>query len=665
MALGVGSTIDVNSLVTQLMQVEQQPLTALAKKEATYQAQLSAYGSLKGSLSTFQSALSALSNPTQFSAVSANFADTTLASASASTSAMAGNYSVNVTSLAQNQKLQSSAPFASMSTVLGSGSLSISFGTYDNATPPIFTLNSDKPTKTIDIAAGQSTLSGVRDAINSANVGVSANIINDGTTNHLVITSKDSGIANALRISVSDSSGVPITGNTGLSALAYDPSSTVPITNMAIGMAAKNAEMTIDGIPISKSSNTITDAIQGVTVNLLKTGTSTLTVARNLTTAQTAVQSFVTAYNGVNKTIHDLSTYNLASKKAAPLTGDSTLLLLQSKLSGILNKPLSTAGGGLSVLSDIGISLQTDGTLALNTAKLNTVLNDATKDISTLFAAVGKPSDSLVKFVRSSTDTKDGIYPVNITQLATQGKASGLAITPPTIYSGIDDGLELTIDGKSAVVTLNSGSYTTASALAAEIQSKINGATAFSSAGISVTVSEVDGVLSINSNRYGSGSKITSITGTALDKTFGTEVDYTLGTGLNVSGTIGSVAATGNGNTLTGAKGSNASGLAINVTDGSTGARGQVSFARGYAFELNTLVGRVLENKSLVDGRVQGINASIKGIGTQRDAFNLRLTAIEHRYRTQFTALDSMLSGMSQTSNFLTQQLANLPGAAK
>jgi len=665
LALGVGSTIDVNSLVTQLMQVEQQPLTALAKKEATYQAQLSAYGSLKGSLSTFQSALSALTNQTQFSAVSANFADTTLASASASTSAMAGNYSVNVTSLAQNQKLQSSVPFASMSTVLGSGSLSISFGTYDNATPPIFTLNSDKPTKTIDIAAGQSTLSGVRDAINSANAGVSANIINDGTTNHLVITSKDSGIANALRISVSDSSGVPITGNTGLSALAYDPSATVPITNMAIGMAARNAEMTIDGIPISKSSNTVTDAIQGVTVNLLKTGTSTLTVARNLTTAQTAVQSFVTAYNGVNKTIHDLSTYNLANKKAAPLTGDSTLLLLQSKLSGILNKPLSTAGGGLSVLSDIGISLQTDGTLALNTAKLNTVLNDATKDISTLFAAVGKPSDSLVKFVRSSTDTKDGIYPVSITQLATQGKASGLAITPPTIYTGIDDGLELTIDGKSAVVTLNSGSYTTASALAAEIQSKINGATAFSSAGISVTVSEVDGVLSINSNRYGSGSKITSITGTALDKTFGTEVDYTLGTGLNVSGTIGSVAATGNGNTLTGATGSRASGLAIKVADGSTGTRGQVSFARGYAFELNTLVGRVLENRSLVDGRVQGINASIKDIGTQRDAFNLRLTAIEHRYRTQFTALDSMLSGMSQTSNFLTQQLANLPGAAK
>lgn len=621
MALGVGSTIDVNSLVTQLMQVEQQPLTAMAKKEASYQSQLSAYGSLKGSLSTFQSALSALSDPTQFSAISATPADTTLASASASTSALAGNYSFNVTSLAQSQKLQSSAPFASMSTVLGSGSLSLAFGSYSNDTPPSFTLNSDKPTKTINIADGQNTLSGVRDAINAANVGVSANIINDGITgNRLVITSNDSGVANALRISVSDSSGAPITSNTGLSALAYDPSTAV--TNMRVGIAAKNAEMTIDGVLISKSSNTITDAIQGVTVNLLKTGTNTLTVARNLTSTQTAVQSFVTAYNNVNKTI-----------------------------------------SGLSVLSEIGISLQANGTLALNTAKLNSVLNDPTKDISTLFAAVGKPSDSLVKYMSSSSETKNGIYPLNITQLTTQGKFVGSAPTPPLAISGANDGLQLMIDGVSASVTLAPNTYT-ASTLAAEIQSKINGTNAFSSAGISVTVSAVGGVLSMSSNRYGSGSKVTSISGTALPTTFGT-IDYALSMGLDVAGTIGGLPATGSGKILTGAAGSSAAGLAITVDGGSTGSRGQVSFARGFAFELNTLVGKVLENKSLVDSRVQGINALIKDIGTRRDSFNLRLTSIEQRYRTQFTALDSMLSGMSQTSNYLTQQLTNLPGAAK
>ena len=648
------------------MQVEQQPLTALAKKEAGYQAQLSAYGSLKGSLSTFQSALATLSDPAQFSAVSATLSDTTLGTATASTGAMAGNYSVNVTSLAQSQKLQSSSSFASMDTVLGTGTLSISFGTYSTS-PDSFTLNPDKPTKSITIAPGQDSLSGVRNAINAANVGISASIINDGIHgNKLVITSKDSGSANALKITVSDSLGAPITDNSGLSQIAYDPASATPISNMTqiIGMEAKNAEMTIDGIPISKSSNTVTDAIQGVTVNLLKTGSSALTVARNLTSAQTAVQSFVAAYNNVNKTISDLSTYDLANKKAAPLTGDSTLLLLKSKLSGILNKPLSTAGGGLSVLSDIGISLQKDGTLSLNTVKLNTVLNDPNKDVSTLFAAVSKPSDGLITFNKSTHNTKNGSYPITISQVSTQGRVTGSALALPfDIQSGTNDELQLIINGKAAAITLSPDSYTE-STLASEIQSKINGSNTFSSAGITVSVSASGGILSIISNRYGSESRVVSITGSALPNTFGT-IDYTLGTGMDVAGTIGGAAATGNGKTLTASQGSGATGLSITVSGGSTGPRGQVNFARGYAFELNDLVGKILENKSLVDGRVQGINASIKDIGTRRDAFNLRLTAIEQRYRTQFTALDSMLSGMSQTSNFLTQQLANLPGAAK
>jgi flagellar hook-associated protein 2 len=667
LALGVGSSLDVNSLVTQLMQAEQQPLTVLDTKEAKYQAQLSAYGSLKGALSTFQTTVATLANKAKFSAVTASLADTTVASASASSTATAGNYSVKVTALAQSQKLQSDSAFTTTSDLLGSGTLTISFGTY-NPGFTSFTLNPDKASKTITIGAGQSSLSGVRDAINAANIGVSANIINDGTTgNHLVITSNDTGAANALRITVTNYSVGSNADNFGLSQLAFDPAAVIPVQHMTqpAASAAQNATLTIDGIAISKASNTVTDAIQGVTLNLLNVNATatTLTVARDTTAAQTAVQSFVTAYNKVNKIITDLSNYDLVNKKAAILTGDPAMTSLKSQLRAVFNTALSTAGGGLTALPDIGVTFQRDGTLALDSTKLNTVLSNPTKDVSTLFAAIGKPSDSLVTFGTSTTATKNGIYALNVSQLATQGKAVGTAPTFPLVITlSTNDTLSLTIDGKAASVTLAAGSYATAAALAAEIQSKVNGASALSSAGISVAVTEAAGVLTITSNRYGSGSTVTTIAGTAAGATFGT-INYTNGTGLDAAGTIGGVAATGNGQTLTGA--GNASGLALVVAGGATGARGSMNFARGYAYELNNLTGKMLDTKNLVDNRVTGINASIKDIGTRRDELNLRLAAIEKRYRAQFVALDGMLSGMNQTSNFLTQQLANLPGAGK
>ena len=395
MALGVGSSLDVNSLVTQLMAAEQQPIKALATKEAKYQSQLTAYGSLKGALSAFQSSASELSNPGKFSAVSASIADTTLATVVASPTALSGSYSLNVTQLAQSQKLQSSNTFAATSTTLGSGTLTISFGT---SSPSSFTINSDKATKTITIGSGQNTLSGVRDAINAANAGISANIINDGSGNRLVITSTDSGAANALKITVADSSDGSNTDNAGLSQLAYDGTS--PSTSQMTqptGMGPKDAVFTIDGIAINKPSNTITDAISGMTVNLLKIGTSTLTVTHDTTAVQSAVQTFVNAYNTLNNTITSLSKYDPISKKAAVLTGDSTLNSLKSQLKNVFNTPLSTAGGGLTALSDIGITFQKNGTLTLDTNTLNTSLRDPTKDVSTLFAAVGKPGDSLIR----------------------------------------------------------------------------------------------------------------------------------------------------------------------------------------------------------------------------------------------------------------------------
>ena len=653
---GLGSGLDVNGIVTQLMAVERRPLAVLDTKEAKYQTQLTAYGSLKGALSSFQSAVAALANPAKFSAATASLADTTVATATASSAAVAGNYTIEVKTLAQAQKLKS-AGFAATSTALGSGTLTFQFGKYE--LDGSITLNPDKAARTVTIDSSQSSLAGVRDAINAANIGVSASIVNDGasTGNRLVIASKDSGLANALKITVADAD-LTNTDMAGLSQLAYD-ASTGGTVNLTQTVAAQDASVVIDGIAIAKPSNTLTDAIQGVTLNLTKANTpatTTLTVARDTAGIQAAAQSFVKAYNDLNKTITDLSKYDAANKRSSTLTGDATVRSLQSQLRGVFNTALATAGGGLSTLSDIGIGFQKDGTLKLDSVKLNAVLADPSRDVSTLFAAVGKPTDSLASFVGSTADTKNGAYLLNVSQLATQGKSTGQGAAVLTITGG-NNAITLTVEGVAAGVTLAAGTYTP-TALAAELQSKINGVIALSSAGIGVTVTQSAGVLSVTSNRYGAASTVAITGGTGKLDLFGTPVETA---GVDVAGTIGGFTATGSGQTLTGS--SDTSGLALKVTGGATGVRGTVSFARGYAYELDTLAGNMLKSNSLVDGRTNGINASIKSIGTQRAALALRMDMIEKRYRAQFSALDGMMASMSATSSYLQQQLANLPKA--
>jgi len=648
---GIGSGLDVNGLVSQLMKVESQPLTDLDAKEAKQQTRLTAFGTLKGALSSFQGSLTALSDPAKFNAVSANFSDNTLANASATSSAVTGSHSVEIQTLAQSQKLKS-ASFTTTSSSVGSGTLTIQFGTYSGGT---FTLNPDKAAQSITIPSGNSSLSGIRDAINQANAGVSASIVNDGTGNRLVIASQDTGLSNALKITAIDADGNN-TDNAGLSQLVYD-ASTGGTTNLSQTVAASNATLVIDGISISKASNNITDAIEGVTLNLLKANpgtTTTLNISRDTSAAQGVISSFIKSFNDLNKTIVNLTKYDASTKQASILTGDSTARSIQTRIRSAISDPLTTAGGGLSLLSEVGISFQSDGTLQFDSSKLSSALSDPTKDISTLFSSVGKTSDSLVSFTSAKSDTVNGKYSLNISRIATQGSAVGDTAAALTISTGVNNSLNLSIDGVSANITLAAGTYT-ATSLAAEIQSKINGASALSSAGIKVTVSESSGKLAVVSNRYGSASTVSITGGNGKSDLFGTPAETA---GVDVAGTINGITATGSGQTLTGA--ADSSGLVIKVTGGSTGSRGEIDFAHGFAAKLNKLVGEML-NGRLIDSRIDGINSTIKDIGSQRDALNQRLADTEKRIRAQFTALDTTIASMTQTSNFLQQQLSRLP----
>lgn len=664
---GIGSNLDVNSIVSQLMSVEQQPLTTLARKEASFQAKLSGFGTLKGALSQFQTAVSGLSDISKFQAVRATPADATIATASATAAATPGIYALEVTKLAQAQKL-AAAGQASDSAAIGAGTsttLSFDFGTISGGTfdaptgkytGASFTTNGSG-IKTVTINATNNSLSGIRDAINSAKIGVSAAIVNDGGASpyRLVLTEAASGKTNSLKISV--------TGDAALSTLlSHDPGAVPASQALSETVTAQNAEFKVDGIAVSKTTNTVSDVISGVTLNLAKTNsgsTTNITVARDTASVLTSVNTFVKSYNDISQNLRDAAAYNAATKTGAILNGEATVRTIQNQIRNVLTAPVAGGASAFTLLSQVGVTMQKDGLLAVDSTKLQSAMDSNFSDVAGLFAAAGKSSDSLVAYSGASSKTTSGAYGVNVTQLATKGNTVATAPLTSLVIDSSKDTLQVQLDGVTATITLGQATYANAAALAAEIQSKINGAAGFVSAGSTATVSESGGVLTITSNRYGSASNA-SITGGTGQANLKFDGSPTVTAGLDTAGTINGVAATGSGQFLTGATGNASEGISLKITGGSTGARGTVNYSQGYAYQFNKLATSLLGADGPIASRTDGINASLKSLGKNREQINLRLVATEKRYRAQFTALDLSISSMSKTSTFLTQQLAAL-----
>ncbi len=648
---GIGSGLDVNSIVSQLMAVERQPLTDLDKKEASYQAKLSAYGNLKSALSSFQGTVSALNSPSKYTALSATAGDSTILSAQAFSTASPSAHMVEVTQLAQAQTLKTTFQATNVTDPVGVGTLTFYAGTYDSV-GNTFTSNPSVGAQTVTIDSAHNSLSGVRDAINAANIGVSASIVNDGTSNRLLLTSKSSGAANSMKITVSDPTSSGLAAN-----MTYDPTGVKSLTET---VQAKDAKLLVDGISITSASNSVSGAIQGVSLSLTKTNVgspTTLTVARDPSGISTMVSDFVKGYNDLAKTIKDLSSYDAQTQKGGVLLGDSAVRSIQSQMRAVLNTAVKDLNGSQTSLSSIGVSFQKDGTLTLDNSKLSSAISSDPVNVAGLFTKMGKSSDSLILYTSSTSNTLPGSYPVNITSIATQGKMVASAAAGLTITAGSNDALGVLLDGVSASVTLTPGTYTAATLLT-EVQSRINGAAAFSSVGIGVTVSDDGtGKFSIASNSYGSASSV-SVGGNGATNLLGGTPTSSLG--VDVAGTIGGQIATGSGQFLTGGNG-----LKIMVNGGATGSRGSLNFAQGYAFQLNNLITNMLGTNGTIDSRTQGVNNSIKDIGNRRVTLNNRMTRIEAMYRKQFTNLDTLISNMQSTSNYLTQQLASISANSK
>ena len=361
-SLGIGSGIDINSIVTQLVALERRPLQLMKTDATRLQEQVSSFGKMQSLYSGLQTASNALTGASLWTRSAATSSDASVVSSTGGDGAAAGNYAVSVQALATSQTLASATTYTAATSLVGSGSLSFQLGTW-NADQSAFTDKPDAAAVSIELTATD-TLQSLRDKINASSAGVSASIVSDATGVRLSLRSASTGAENGFRVAAVEG-GVP-----GLARLAYDPLSAP--SDMQLSQSAGNARAVVNGIAVVSASNELTGVIEGLTLRLRKESATPVDIAvtsdRSAVTA--AIKSFADAYNELSRYLGEQTRFDAGSKTGGPLQGDSAVNGLQSRLRG----PLNASSGASQVfarLSDAGLELQRDGTLKINQSKLD------------------------------------------------------------------------------------------------------------------------------------------------------------------------------------------------------------------------------------------------------------------------------------------------------
>jgi len=382
-AAGIGSGLDVNSIISGLMKVEQAPLTDLQTKATSIQTTISAFGEVKSALATFRDAAAALALPSTWNATSGSSSDSTAVSVSTNANASAGTYAVKVTALAAAQSTVSGT-FASGDALVGSGTLHIDLGNWSTG-QTAFTAKSGSTGVDITVAATD-TLTTLAAKINASSAGVTASIVTDTTGSRLVFSSSTTGTDNAFRITAADSDAAN-TDASGLSALAFDPAGGTSTTTIA--QPAADAAATINGVDVTSATNTLSGVFSGLTLTLAKVSATPvqITVAQDTTGVTKAVQTFIDAYNSLSSLLSTDLKYDSSTKVAGPLQADGAAVSLQRQLRSIVSGT-SSASSTFTTISQVGLEMQTDGTLKLNSTQLTSALTSNSAELKKLFTNV-------------------------------------------------------------------------------------------------------------------------------------------------------------------------------------------------------------------------------------------------------------------------------------
>ncbi len=515
--LGAGSGIDIKNLVTQLTAVERAPKEArINEREQRLQTQISGYGKLRNVLSELRNALSSLTNRDLFNARSVNVPNSDVITANKiEPGAQTGSYAIEVLETASAHTLAMPAQSARDVALDKSGTLTIQFGTwnYDPGTgePTGFAVNGERAALSIAINASDS-LDTIAQKINEQNAGVQASIIKVDNQYQLMLTA-DSGAANALRITASP-------GSTGLDSFEFNETTRSALETQK----GRNAELRVNGLNITRTTNEINDVIQGFSFTVNKKGTPGQALNFSITAdkgaAEQAIRDFVKAYNSFHKTTQEIVGYSRDKDNRVvrgDLASDGTARTMIERLRQQLGGAVPGLQGGLTALTNIGIRTERDGSLTINETELKDAINTQFALVERLFAGQTSSTNTAVTVNRGSFSGRAlaGTYSAQITRDPTQGQARGSVINHdfgagPLDTSGGGYAFKIQVDGIDSGSIRLTGSFNSLEELRAELQSRINGDTALRAAGVGVDVEYDSGANAFRfiSRDYGSASRV-------------------------------------------------------------------------------------------------------------------------------------------------------------
>ena len=618
---GLASGLDTSSIISSIIDVERIPIQQLEARKYDHEVEDNAWQAIKARYSAIRSALNDLDSASEYNKLAVATSSNESAVAVSVTGAPAtGTTSFTVGQLAANHQLASATDFTGGDALVGAGDFIITKGGTDHTI----------------VATAETTVAQLASQINSLDMGVSASVISvDGTDYKLILSSDDTGDANTFTTSGTVTS----------------------LATMDTLQQGVDAEVTIGSGPsaltLSRSSNTITDLVPGLTIDLRETTTSAVTIStqRDVDGTVAAIKSLMDEVNSTLNTIADATRYSPDSETAGPLTGSSAARSLAMDLRSSISSAVKS-GADYAVASSVGISLNRDGTFDVNETTLREALQSDFEGVVDLLVQSGSSADSRATFVTAGDGTVEGSYDVVITQAATRAQATSSVFSSP----GSDSTFQLVVGGTSVDVSVTVGQNITQ--VVDAINSALSGAgvTAVSASAVNVSGSDY---IELNHVSYGSASSFE-----VIGDPFGLVGTYT---GVDVAGTIGGEAATGSGQSLTASAG-DPEGLVLSISAtaaevsgaGGSLALGSMTYSRGVFGSLDQTIGYAEGSGGRI-ARAQDLTASqIDLIEDRIEVLEDRLDRREAQLIRQFAALETAMSSLQAQSAWLSSQLASL-----
>ena len=623
---GLASGLDTSTMITELMRLERLPVDRYEQRQSELRKVDDAWGAVNTKLSAVRSAIDELRKPGAFNGfVTSTSSDETAATVTATGKPAPGAMSFTVTQLARSHQFA----FAEV----GAADASLWSGAPE-------TLSLTKGGETYELTTDSSTtLSSLAADINGLDAGLSAQVVQTSPGAYrLVVSASESGTANAVTVNGA-------------------PAALGATTDL---QAAADAVLDLGGgVTVTRSSNKVTDLVAGVTVDLKKADAAnpvTVTTGRDLTAAKEAVKKLVSSVNSTLSTLKTYTAYNAETKAAGVLQGNPTARKLMMDLRTQMSSAVAGLTGDHTTPGSVGISLTRDGQVRLDETKLNKALEEDFAGVATLFAHGGSSTNSAVRYSKGSAATAAGDYTVEVTQAAQVASITGAAYSPPT--------------GSPKIFTVSRGDGTTASI---SIDADMNLATAVSMINTQLSAAGLSGV------RAKAGTTGTGDEALVLEATeYGAHGTFTVdgsgdwgldGThaGADVQGTIGGLAATGRGRTLTGSDGA-ATGLVLEISATAPGSYGSVTYQSGIGGAIDSVLVWAEGDKRSTDpytaiGAVRRardtLSSEIRRFDDQIAAFEVRLASREETLRKKFAAMESALANAQSQSSWITGMMTS------